>query len=386
LENLEKRVMERTSELTDEIVIRKEIENLLKKSEVKYRTLIEQAVDAIFIGDSKGNFIDVNDAAVILTGYTRKELMRSNMEDLFSNDILTATPLRYDLLDKGEIVITERILTQKNGMPIPIEMKTRKMPDGTYQAFLRDTTERKKMEKNIREALDKERELNLLKSRFISVISHEFRTPLSGIFGSVQLLEKHGSKWDDAKKQEYYKRIYSSIQYTNVLLDDVSIIGKDESGRLSANIQAVNVKKLYTQVICDLKSVYGKLVVIKTKNNYKSAEINTDESLLRHILNNIISNGIKYSENKPVDLLIEKYGLQGIQFSIHDRGIGIPAEDMKHIFKPFHRAVNAETIKGTGIGLTIVKRCVDLLQGTIEIESTEGKGTTVKVVLPVTVA
>ncbi|MBI5218226.1 MAG: PAS domain S-box protein [Bacteroidia bacterium] len=390
MENLEKMVKARTSELEkknnelqSEINERAKVESDLVQSETKYRTLIEQAVDAIFISDPRGNIIDVNNASIFLTGYTQKELLRLNMKDLFGDETLKAAPLRYDLLDKSEIVITERMLTQKSGTLVPIEMKTRKMPDRTYQSFLRDMTEHKRMGESIKEALQKEKELSLLKSRFISVISHEFRTPLAGIFGSVQLLERHGNKWNDEKRQEYYKRIYSSIQYTNVLLDDVSIIGKDENGRLSVTIRAVNVKKLCNQVICDLKAIYGELTAIEIENNFKTAEINTDEGMLRHILNNIISNGIKYSDKKPVDLIIEGNSEKGIIFTVSDRGIGIPAEDMKHIFEPFNRASNVETIKGTGIGLAIVKRCVDLLQGAIEIESAEGKGTTVKVVLPI---
>ena len=389
LENLENIVSIRTKDveiknrqLLDEIEERIEIEEGLALSEEKYRTLIELAVDAILIGDTKGNFINANRAASVLTGYESEELFNMNMMNLFSKEVLIVNPLRYHFLNQGEIIVTERMLTQKSGMLISIEMKTRRMPDGNYQTFMRDMTVRNKLEESIRDSLEKEKELNLLKTRFISVISHEFRTPLAGISGSVQLLEKHGNKWNDAKKTEYYKRIYSSIQYANVLLDDVSIIGKDDSGQLSAKIQAVNINMLCTEVIYDLKAIHGELTKIELQNNCLLEEINTDKSHLRHILNNLISNGIKYSDKKTVDLIVESDGSANIKFIVQDYGIGIPAIDQKHLFEPFHRASNVEGIKGTGLGLTIVKRCVDLLKGTIEIESVEGKGTRVMVVLP----
>ena len=230
--------------------------------------------------------------------------------------------------------------------------------------------------------IEKEKELNMLKSRFISVISHEFRTPLTGIQSSVQLLERYGDKWDKEKKQKCFKTIYNSIRFTNLLLDDVSLIGKDESGKLNYNPSLCLIKEICRQAVDDLKAVFGNQQIINFSISSETIETFADESLLRHIINNLLSNAVKYSgHEKQIGFSVVKE-VNDIVFTFTDHGIGIPEEDMKYVFEPFHRASNAETIKGTGLGLPIVKRCVDLLEGTIEINSTLNKGTTVVVKIP----
>jgi signal transduction histidine kinase len=230
--------------------------------------------------------------------------------------------------------------------------------------------------------IEKEKELNLLKSRFISVISHEFRTPLTGIKSTVQLIEQHGDKWDVEKKQKFFNSIYNSIRFTNLLLDDVSIIGRDDSGRTSYNPSFCQIEDVCQQALDDIKQVFGKSDLINYLIKPETIKTFADESLLRHILNNLLSNALKYSGNeKQIDfsVFIEK---DKIVFTINDHGIGIPENDLKYIFEPFHRAANVESIKGTGLGLAIVKRCVEMHEGTIEIISMMNKGTTVVVKIP----
>jgi len=230
--------------------------------------------------------------------------------------------------------------------------------------------------------IEKEKELNLLKSRFISVISHEFRTPLTGIKSTVQLIEQYGDKWDVEKKQKFFNSIYNSIRFTNLLLDDVSIIGRDDSGRTSYNPSLCQIEDVCQQALDDIKQVFGKSVLINFSIKPETIKTIADESLLRHILNNLLSNALKYSGNEKQIEFSVSIEDDKIIFTINDHGIGIPENDLKYIFEPFHRATNVESIKGTGLGLAIVKRCVVMQEGSIDIKSTVNKGTTVVVKIP----
>lgn len=289
---------------------------------------------------------------------------------------------------------------KKNKAPVEIEMRIL-LPDDTVKWICNkvvpvykdnklimlkgvniDISELKQLGEDTLRNLEREKELNMLKSRFISVISHEFRTPLTGIQSSVQLLERYGDKWDKEKKQKFFNTIYNSIRFTNLLLDDVSIIGKDESGKISFNPTLCIIEEICRQAFEDIKAVFGKSNMINFSIRPETIKTFADESLLRHILNNLLSNAVKYSgHEKQIDFSAIADN-DDIIFTINDNGIGIPEEDMKHIFDSFHRASNVESIKGTGLGLSIVKRCVEIHEGTIEIKSKLNKGTTVVVKIP----
>lgn len=238
--------------------------------------------------------------------------------------------------------------------------------------------------------IEKEKELNLLKNRFISVISHEFRTPLTGIKSGVQLFERYGDTWDKEKKQKFFDTIYNSIRFTSMLLDDISIIGKDENGKMNYAPALCSIEEICHQALDDIRAVFGESVVIHFSSKPETIKTLADETLLRHILNNLLSNAVKYTGDlKQIDFTatIENKEESGgksqiIVFTITDNGIGIPEEDIKYIFEPFHRASNAEPIKGTGLGLSIVKRCVEMHGGSIEIKSILNKGTTIVVKIP----
>jgi signal transduction histidine kinase len=267
-----------------------------------------------------------------------------------------------------------------------LELQVRERTAELAEANMKLQTESDEKQK----VIEKEKELNLLKSRFISVISHEFRTPLTGIKSTVQLIEQYGDKWDVEKKQKFFNSIYNSIRFTNLLLDDVSIIGRDDSGRTSYNPSLCQIEDVCQQALDDIKQVFGKSVLINFSIDPETINTIADESLLRHILNNLLSNALKYSGNeKQIDFSVsieddKACGEQGrtIVFTINDHGIGIPENDLKYIFEPFHRATNVESIKGTGLGLAIVKRCVVMQEGSIDIKSTVNKGTTVVVKIP----
>jgi signal transduction histidine kinase len=269
----------------------------------------------------------------------------------------------------------EKLLQQAyENLEIKVQERTAELAEANSKLQL-ESDERQKV-------IEKEKELNMLKNRFISVISHEFRTPLTGIYSSIQLFELYGDKWDKEKKQKFFDTIYKSIRFTNLLLDDISIIGKDESGKMSYAPSLCSIEEICNQAFDDIRAVFGDSVVINFSCKPETIKTLADESLLRHIINNLLSNAVKYTGLEKQIEFTANIENEIIVFTITDNGIGIPEEDLKYIFEPFHRASNAETIKGTGLGLSIVKRCVEMHEGTIEIKSTLNEGTTVIVKIP----
>ncbi|OFY26014.1 MAG: hypothetical protein A2275_05900 [Bacteroidetes bacterium RIFOXYA12_FULL_35_11] len=297
-----------------------------------------------------------------------KKLITKNDEYAKLNDKLTEKNEQYFALNEEYQALNEELERK-------VIMRTRELKETNYLLEVEIT--------NKQNVIEKEKELNRVKSQFITVVSHEFRTPLAGISSSVQLLQKFGSKWDEIKRIEMYNRIHSSLRYANILIDGVSLIGKDDLGKIPINRVPINFQALCNQVISDVIAVNDFNVDIRVRFENIISDGFTDESLLRHILTNLISNGVKYSDRNPIDLLVEKKKEDFIKFSIKDNGIGIPEEDLKYIFTPFHRAGNVNDIKGSGLGLSITKRCVDLLKGEISIESELGKGTTVVFEIPI---
>jgi PAS domain S-box-containing protein len=246
-----------------------------------------------------------------------------------------------------------------------------------------DITERKRAETETQNALEKVKELSDLKSRFIFMVSHEFRTPLTSIFSASELLEHYGNKWPAEKKLYYLKQIQESVQRMNGLLEDVLVIGAGEVDKLKIQLTELNIVDLCHQLIEEIQLSKNNHHIINFQHATQSQAVIIDVKLLRHILSNLLSNAVKYSPKKiPIDF--ELFGdSQGIVFHITDYGIGIPLEDQKHLFDLFHRASNVGTIGGTGIGLSIVKKSVDALGGNISFQSDTHTGSKFTVSIPI---
>ena len=236
--------------------------------------------------------------------------------------------------------------------------------------------------------LEKEKELRNLKSSFISMASHEFRTPLAVIGSSTELLQHYGEKLNAQKKLKHFERIQSSIKHMTSLLEDVLTISKVEAHKIEFNPVTIDVIEFCRDLVEEIqqsKTEYQILFTIHGLNNSsepKSFYAKLDPKLLRQILHNLLTNAIKYSpigSKVYFDLNCEE---EHICFRVRDEGIGIPAEDFKNIFTPFHRAINVGNISGTGLGLAIVHKCVELHQGTITIDSKVELGTTFTVTIP----
>lgn len=244
---------------------------------------------------------------------------------------------------------------------------------------VRDVTLRRQAEEDLRNALEKEKELNELKSRFISMTSHEFRTPLTTISTASWILRQHIDKLNETERNKRFDRIQQAITQMTQLMDEILTLGKATAGRLKCEPAPLNLDAFCRELVDELRVTTHTIAYI-TQGNCNEALM--DEKLLRHILPNLITNAIKYSPEKSEVRFELTCDTVNATFRVTDQGIGIPPKDQEHIFESFHRAQNVGRITGTGLGLAIAKRAVDAHNGHITFESREGIGTTFIVVLP----
>lgn len=260
-----------------------------------------------------------------------------------------------------------------------------------------DITERKQLEAYLRQALAREKELSELKSRFVTMVSHEFRTPLATILSSADLMEFYVETSNSDKLLQHISQVQKSTEYMTQMLEDVLTIGQAEAGKLQLKPSRLDLSQFCRELVRDIdnNSVEntregGEAANLKRikliENNmleadsgeYKEAFL--DAKMLRQILNNLLSNALKYSSQEVSLELSCEEGMA--EFKVRDSGIGIAPEDQVKILEPFHRGENVENIPGTGLGLAIVKKCVDLHGGLLFVESEVGAGTTFVVKLP----
>ncbi len=244
--------------------------------------------------------------------------------------------------------------------------------------------ELERSQQELSEALSKEKELNEIKSRFVSMASHEFRTPLSTVLSSAALLSRYTKTEEQEKRDKHIKRIKDSVKHLNDLLEDFLSLGKLEEGRIKTELAGFPVKEFLEEIVDEIKSLAKEGQVIHFDYSGGNDFI-SDKRLLRNILINLLSNAVKFSPVDGVIRLQVRYSPgkeKELTLSVQDEGIGISQEDQQHLFSSFYRGTNALNIEGTGLGLHIVKRYVDLLQGSIRVDSILDKGTTVIVKVP----
>ena len=242
--------------------------------------------------------------------------------------------------------------------------------------------ERERTARELQEALTSEKELNRLKSSFVATVSHEFRTPLAVILISCDLLERHFEKLEPAQRREQLGTIGGAVRRMSALMEQVLLLSRVESGTMEFKPAALELGELLRRVCDEVAATTQARCPIEVSAE-KLPTARADEGLLRIVLANLINNAVKYSAaGSAVTVAAERVG-NDAWVRVRDRGIGIPAADMRHLFTPFHRAEHAVNIQGTGLGLAIVKRCVTLHGGEIQCESTAGQGTTFTVRLPV---
>jgi PAS domain S-box-containing protein len=222
--------------------------------------------------------------------------------------------------------------------------------------------------------LEKEKELGELKSRFVSMASHEFRSPLSTILSSAYLIDKYTTEADQSKRDKHLKRIVSSVDMLTDILNDFLSVGKIEEGKIAVRLTDLNLEQVVSSVVTEMENSLKKHQVIRYSHE-GSPDAHLDASLLKHIVMNLVSNASKFShEGAPIEIKTIN-NPESVYISVKDQGIGISREDQKHLMERFFRGGNAGNIQGTGLGLHIVSKYVELMNGTIECISELERGT-----------
>jgi PAS domain S-box-containing protein len=246
-----------------------------------------------------------------------------------------------------------------------------------------DIEQQKRAEAELMAAVQREKELTELKSKFLSMASHEFRTPLATILSSSELLERYAERIDLDEKVKLLQSIEAGAKRMNELINDVLTLGRAESGVLRLNPARLDVRELCARVIGEFRIAQGRSHRVRFSDRFDLPAAEMDERLLRHILENLLSNAAKYSPEGSEIMVTLSRQAEDVLLEVQDQGIGIPEQDQPRLFESFHRASNVENRPGTGLGLAIVRKSVDLHGGRISFKSAPGAGTCFSVRLPV---
>ncbi|MBK8033176.1 MAG: PAS domain S-box protein [Chloroflexi bacterium] len=371
-----------------DVTERKLAEDALRASEEKFRTFLEAAPIATVIANMQGRVVVVNQAAAELFGYERSELIGRSIGVLVSEEYRKE---QFNRVNSGSTQSNQRTFffesmgLRRDGSRFPCDTQLSfiETSEGAMvMSHVIDTTQRKQAEAALKQSLAQERELGELKSRFVSMASHEFRTPLAAILAATETLSLYRDRMDKAQIEGRLERIRQQVTYMRDTMEDVLNLARMQAGRVKFEPRSGDVAALAREIVNEFDSqieFQGRLV-FTCATAPLHAEF--DERLLRQIFSNLIHNALKYSiHNQSVSVhLLDSEA--AFRLRIEDHGIGIPDDDLKHLFEPFHRAKNVGTISGTGLGLSITRQSVELHGGTITVESREGVGTTFEVIIP----
>jgi PAS domain S-box-containing protein len=337
--------------------------------------------NALIVTDRAGRIDTINRAACAALGADQASLLGRLALDSLPAAVAEPLARNESLRDLEADFVTP----DGQRRPMLVSATRLEHEDGGCVIVATDIAERKRAEEDIRAALVKQRELNELKSRFVSMTSHEFRTPLSAIQSSAELLKYYGDRLSHAERHQLMSNIETSIARMVRMLDDILLLGRVDAGRLVFRPAPVDLLALCRRVVEETRRAAGDhkpgLAVELTVQGACSRPI-LDENLLRHILSNLVSNALKYSPMGSCVRVDVASDFRQVTLSVADQGIGIAAEDLPRVFQAFYRASNVDNIAGTGLGLAIVKAAVKLHGGTVEVESRVGEGSRFTVTLP----
>ncbi len=300
-----------------------------------------------------------------------------NPFDVYGSQYVMALVTDISVRKNQELEITELNLSLEQ----KIEERTKEL-NKTIKTLREEVSKRKEAEHKMKESLRKERELNELKTKFLSLVSHEFKTPLSGILTSATLAGKYTETNQQDKREKHLKTIQSKVKYLNNILNDFLSIERLESGKASYKFDTIPLSKVVNEVIYNSNMLLKDGQKINYPSNIDDITINFDEKILELSLTNLINNAIKYSPEYTVIDVVVATKKEDVEIKIIDEGMGIPQKEQKFIFNRYFRAENALLDQGTGIGLNIVKSHLENLGGTITFESEEGKGSTFTISFP----
>jgi PAS domain S-box-containing protein len=361
---------------------RQKTERKLVESENRFRTLINSTKDlAIFMVDKDGIILSWYEGAHNIKGYTSGEIIGKHISIFYLPEaVAEGAPERNLQLAAGQGTLEiQDWRVRKDGSAFWADVLITAIYDdnGKVKGFTkvtRDFSLHKKAEDESRKALEKQKELNEIKSNFVSMASHEFRTPLSTILSSVSLMEFYTTTETQDKRDKHIYRIKMAINEMVATLEEFLSLEKIEEGKAQVKNALFNIRQLAENIRlkfnADLKT--GQVIEYRHEG---SEDIYLDENYLNHILTNLLSNAIKYSPENTLISFNTCVENSKITLTVKDEGIGISDEDQKHLFERFFRASNTGSIKGTGLGLHIVKRYVELLGGTINVKSVINEGT-----------
>lgn len=373
----------------------------MNTSQYEFEALFNNAAIGIIIINSEGVILLVNQYAQNQFGYLPDELLGEKIERLIPSRYRQQHVKyrddyhQYNPHSRPMGTGLDLFAVKKDGTEFPVEvsLSTYKNDEGRFSiAFVSDITIRKQSEQalvklnaeleekvkartqSLEESLTKERELNELKSRFVSMASHEFRTPLSTILSSIYLVSQYQKTEDQPKREKHVQRIIASVNGLNDILNDFLSVGRIEENKIQVRLQDVNIPET-------IKGLIGELNSIKKagqKINYRHTggqSLIFDASLLRHMLMNLVSNAIKFSAENASIWIETALSDKALQLKVTDEGIGISAEDRQYLFQRFFRGANVSNVQGTGLGLHIVAKYAELLNGSIDVTSKLNKGT-----------
>jgi PAS domain S-box-containing protein len=388
----EKQILAFVGEQTAQAINRKRAEQALRESEEKFRALYEASSQGVILHDEH-QMLEVNPACLRILGFSdAAEMIGKHPAD-------TSAPIqpngeRADVLARKYI---EECMTRgtarfdwlarnSSGREVPIEIVLTRIQWGgrqLIQAVFNDISERKRTEAELLRTLAREKELNQLKSNFVSMVSHEFRTPLGIIQSSAEILSDYLEQLQPAERQEQLRSIVKNTQRMAAMMEEVLVLSRLDAGKMDFKPGPLDLAAFCHRVADEVLSATDRSCPIELFLSPIAQEAQADERLLSHIFTNLLNNAVKYSEaGQTIQFVVQRHGAEAICV-VRDSGIGISAEDQRWLFHAFQRGRNVGDRPGTGLGLVLVKRCADLHRGKIQIKSTLGAGTTVTVRLPV---
>jgi PAS domain S-box-containing protein len=358
------------------------------KNKIDFDVLFNHATIGIIVTDENGLIVQGNPFLLNQFGYTAGELIGQPIELLIpgrfrGRHVQHRDNFREHPRSRPMGAGLELFALRKDGTEFPVEVSlgAYKTSEGQFMlAFISDITYRKekeasqKKEAELRIALEKEKELNELKSRFVSMASHEFRTPLSTILSSTFLISKYEKTEEQPQREKHIQRIVSAVNMLTDILNDFLSVGKIEEGRVQVRYSTFNVEELVSNTISEMNGLQRKRQSVSYIHEGPE-ELHLDAALLKHIVMNLLSNAIKFSPEGATIHIFTRQDEQGFILRVKDEGIGISAEDQEHLFERFFRGTNVSNIQGTGLGLHIIGKYAELMNGEVSFQSEIGKGT-----------
>lgn len=372
--SLEQKVVERTKQLEESIG--------------HFEAILNSSSDALITTNDDGTITQTNPAFIKMFNYSIDPTRKLEVWDIVSPDSLAVLQQKIEYTVKDQkprrVDVTA---SRQDGTTFSAEIALSVLVNGDGEvsggvASIRDMSKQKQIEKNLRNALAKERELLELKTRFISMASHEFRTPLAIIQASADIVNHYYDQLTDAERVEHYGKIQKQIEHMTDLLDQVLTMNRNEATSIEYDPKEVNLDRLCHEIVDDVKMSTNVTHGYRYKSHGQGFPVSIDPKLIKGAISNLLSNAVKYS---PVGSIVDVmlcFEPHEVLIKIADQGIGIPVEDQKYLFQPFHRAHNVGTAQGTGLGLAITKQAIELHGGGITYESQENKGTTFTITLP----